>query len=94
MSNSKKEITTTNDVFKGLVEWLCTQVCSYPFPYFIIFLMHVVADIFNMFNVTQYFQDGYCLCKRFHKFKLLHKKGYCIIQLEIIFLISAVELLV
>lgn len=26
-SNSKKKITTIDDVLKGLVEWLCAQVC-------------------------------------------------------------------
>ena len=26
-SNSKKRITTIDDVLKGLVEWLCAQVC-------------------------------------------------------------------
>ncbi|KAL8557763.1 hypothetical protein ACS0TY_005027 [Phlomoides rotata] len=32
VSNSKKEITTTNDLFKGLVEWLCTQLKNPSHP--------------------------------------------------------------
>ncbi|KAK6144948.1 hypothetical protein DH2020_021768 [Rehmannia glutinosa] len=31
-SNSKKEITTINDVLKGLVEWLCTQLKNPSHP--------------------------------------------------------------
>lgn len=90
-SDSKKEITAADDVLKGLVEWLCTQVCTSSSHYYLFsfykcemsFSCDYWSCIYQLgirnkyFKLHIYLQTAVDICTRSTSYKcILRKTGF------------------